>query len=360
MKMEGSECLLYVDGIVGANGRSAIDFTQCVQDAKDAQCTRITVYINSMGGYCFDGVAMGDALLNCGIETVGVVVGTAQSMASYILECCQTRYANVGATLMFHQPTSRAEGTVEDIERDAAHFRALRERMFSQIASRSGGYWPNAEAVSEDLARGKKIFTAEEAAVSGLIDQVITVDNHPSMFNTTNACPPSEEEQMPRAACTPDRDPKAAAPVPQEEEEEKKDAQQEEQPAPDAAPDAAPASQEETPEQPAPATAPEEPEKKPAEEADDADDADDAAEEAAEEAKEDEEDLREMTPAAFERALQSRLTIERCKMLADLGCSPAAALPSPVQSAPQASAGPAALPEGLNALDTLLYLSENN
>ena len=355
MKMEGSECLLYVDGIVGANGRSAIDFTQCVQDAKDAQCTRITVYINSMGGYCFDGVAMGDALLNCGIETVGVVVGTAQSMASYILECCQKRFANVGATLMFHQPTTRAEGTVEDIERDAAHFRALRERMFAQIASRSGGYWQDAAAVSEDLARGKKIFTAEEAAVAGLIDQVITVDNHPSMYNPTNACTPDEEEQMPRAACTPDRDPKAAAPAPQEEEEQK-DAQQEEQPAPDAAPDATPAPQEETKEQDAPATAPEEPEK-PAEEADDADD---AAEEAAEEAEEEEEDLREMSPAAFERALQSRLTIERCKMLADLGCSPAAALPSPVQSAPQASAGPAALPEGLNALDTLLYLSENN
>lgn len=359
MKMEGTECSLYVDGIVGASGRSAIDFTQCVQQAVSLGSTKITVYINSMGGYCFDGVAMGDALLNCGVETVGVVLGTAQSMASYILECCQTRYANVGATLMFHQPTSRAEGTVEDIERDAAHFRALRERMFAQIASRSGGYWPNAEAVSEDLARGKKIFTAEEAAVAGLIDQVITVDNHPSMFNPTNACPPDEEEQMPRAACTPDKDPQDAAPAPQEE-EEKKDAQQEEQPAPDAAPDAAPAPQEETPEQPAPATAPEEPEKKPAEDPDDADDADDAAEEAAEEAEEEEEDLREMSPAAFERALQSRLTIERCKMLADLGCSPAAALPSPVQSAPQASAGPAALPEGLNALDTLLYLSENN
>ena len=137
LQMAGDEATLDVTGFIGWEADPMV-FTEKVQQAKEAGCTKLRVRINSCGGYCYDGLAMGDCLRDCGMETVGTVVGSAQSMASYILQCCTVREAHKNATIMIHQPSAGVCGTVDEIMEQAKYLCALRDKMFADMGERCG------------------------------------------------------------------------------------------------------------------------------------------------------------------------------------------------------------------------------
>ncbi len=167
LSMAGSVAFLDITGFIGWDN-DPLEITDKVAAAKAAGCTKLHVRINSMGGYCYEGLAMGDALRNCGMETVGTVVGSAQSMAGYILQCCDVREANENATIMVHQPEACVGGTVDEIRTQAEYLCALRDSMFEHMGSRCG--MTGAELSAEHMSM--KLYTAQQALEKGLIDRI--------------------------------------------------------------------------------------------------------------------------------------------------------------------------------------------
>lgn len=167
LSMAGSVAFLDITGFIGWDN-DPLEITDKVAAAKAAGCTKLHVRINSMGGYCYEGLAMGDALRNCGMETVGTVVGSAQSMAGYILQCCDVREANENATIMVHQPEACVGGTVDEIRTQAEYLCTLRDSMFEHMASRCG--MTGAELSAEHMSM--KLYTAQQALEKGLIDRI--------------------------------------------------------------------------------------------------------------------------------------------------------------------------------------------
>ena len=167
LSMAENVATLDVTGFIGWD-TDPLTFTEKVAQAKEAGCTQLRVRINSLGGYCYDGLAMGDALKTCGMETVGTVLGTAQSMASYILQCCERREAHKNATIMVHQPSAGVCGTVDEILTQAQYLCALRDKMFADMAERCGTTGPELSAEHMTM----KLYSAEEALKKGFIDKI--------------------------------------------------------------------------------------------------------------------------------------------------------------------------------------------
>lgn len=184
LAMQGGSATLDISGVIGWD-TDPMDFCSQVQAAKDAGCTALTVRINSCGGYCYDGLAMGDKLRACGMRTRAEVCGQAMSMASYLLQCCDERVAHPNATIMFHQPSAGVYGTVDEIAEQARYLCAMRDKMFADMAARCG---TTGEAMIA-AHQGMKFYTAAQALQNGMIDSI--------MDAATDAVPEAAAAQMP-------------------------------------------------------------------------------------------------------------------------------------------------------------------
>ena len=326
LSMANAEAVLDVTGMIGWDC-DPLAFTDKVAEAEAAGCERLRVRINSLGGYCYDGLAMGDALKNTKMATVGEVIGTAQSMAGYILQCCQVREANKNATIMIHQPSAGVCGTVDEIYTQAVYLCQLRDRMFEDMAARCG--MTGAELSAEHASM--KMYSAEDALARGFIDRISGTEEQAA---EEPAEEPAEEEPAAASAARGVYEYSrvsmalamlAEAPAEEDAEEEPTEEEEEKQAAEE---------QELFPEEDAEEPAKEEPAEEDAKE-------EPAEEDAAEEDAEEEEPAEE--PAPEERPLtraevEEMLAEREAKMYAELGV-PVAVLPSPVVGAPVSAKG---------------------
>ena len=195
LSMAENVATLDVTGFIGWD-TDPLTFTEKVAQAKEAGCTQLRVRINSLGGYCYDGLAMGDALKTCGMETVGTVLGTAQSMASYILQCCTVREAHQNATIMVHQPSAGVCGTVDEILTQAQYLCALRDKMFADMAERCGTTGPELSAEHMTM----KLYSAEEALKKGFIDKITGAEGEATEEEATEE-EAAEKEATEATAC---------------------------------------------------------------------------------------------------------------------------------------------------------------
>lgn len=168
LEMVENTAELTISGFIGWD-TEAEPFCDLVKQAVDAGAGKLVVKINSMGGSCYDGLAMGDALRQCGVPTRAEVLGYAMSMGSYLVQCCDERVAYEHATLMFHQPSAGLSGTVDELAVEAAYLCKMRDRMFADIGARCG---KTGEEINE-MFRVAQYYSAEEARELGFIDAVI-------------------------------------------------------------------------------------------------------------------------------------------------------------------------------------------
>ena len=270
LTMAGESATLDITGVIGWD-TDPMRFTDLVAQAKQAGCTSLTVRINSLGGYCYDGLAIGDCLRDCGMATTAVVMGTAQSMASYILQCCQVREAHRGATIMFHQPSAGVCGTVDEILTQAQYLCSMRDRMFEDMAARCGTTGPELSAEHQTM----KIYTAQQALEKGFIDRISGAgeegepESEPEEPErpapVQNACKVYEYERVEMAmAMAAADDASAAAPEELRRDKEETDAEPETDKEPETETDAEPETDKEPETEPdtEPESEPEEPENK--------------------------------------------------------------------------------------------------
>ncbi len=141
-------------------------------DKKDQD---VHMYINSLGGYVDQTLAIYDTMqfLSCNVATY--CIGTAASGAALLL-CAGTpgkRYALPNSKMMLHQPMGGISGQAEDIRIQAEEILKDKKRLIDIIANHTG---QDREKIAEETERDR-YMDASEAKEYGLVDEILEVDS---------------------------------------------------------------------------------------------------------------------------------------------------------------------------------------
>ncbi len=131
----------------------------------------ISLYINSPGGVITAGMAIYDTMqyIKCDVSTI--CMGMAASMGSFLLAAGAKgkRIALPNSEIMIHQPSGGAQGQATDIEIQANHIIAIKKRLNTILAEKTGQPY---ETIARDTERDNWM-TAEDALNYGIIDKII-------------------------------------------------------------------------------------------------------------------------------------------------------------------------------------------
>jgi ATP-dependent Clp protease protease subunit len=131
----------------------------------------IDLYINSPGGMVTAGLAIYDTMQNIKPDVRTICVGTAASMAAFILASGKKgkRQALPNSEILLHQVMGGVEGQASDIEIEARQIIKLKAKMNDILAKHTGK--PLAQII-KDTDRNFWL-SADEAKEYGVIDEVI-------------------------------------------------------------------------------------------------------------------------------------------------------------------------------------------
>lgn len=131
----------------------------------------IDIYINSEGGSWTDGMAIFSLIRRSPCIMNGIVLGSAQSMATVVLQACDHRVVDKDATIMLHDGTDGVpdETHARNLEKYAEQSKAVRERMYriySEKSNKDTAYWRRNITIDFFL-------NPEKALELGLVDEII-------------------------------------------------------------------------------------------------------------------------------------------------------------------------------------------
>lgn len=106
--------VLYITGEI--NERSYSLFIETINKFIEDSCLPITIYINSTGGYCSQGLAIADKIRmvqTSGIPVLVVATGIVASMGAVIFLSSKKKYRYItkNTTVMIHQVSKLTDGT---------------------------------------------------------------------------------------------------------------------------------------------------------------------------------------------------------------------------------------------------------
>ncbi len=148
----------------------------------------ITLRIDSFGGSIFLGNRwiknLEDIKKRNGIRVVCIVDGAAYSMGAVILESplCDLRLATNRSTILFHNGSSGARGTAEDLKQAVNFLEALNLSMALSVSSR---LLITIEEYKSRIAHADWVMAVPEAVQSNVIDGVANPDDIAPPFETT-------------------------------------------------------------------------------------------------------------------------------------------------------------------------------
>lgn len=130
----------------------------------------IFIYINSPGGSVTCGIGVYDAMNYIQSDVTTICVGTAASMASFVLAggTRNKRLALPHSRIMIHQPGGGSQGQTSLVLSEAEEMLRIRDEVVSIYASRTG---QSLARIFQDMNRDQ-FMSAREARDYGLIDQV--------------------------------------------------------------------------------------------------------------------------------------------------------------------------------------------
>ena len=130
----------------------------------------INLYVNSPGGSVTSGIGVYDAMHYVGVDITTLCVGTAASMASFILTG-GTRGKRIGlphSRMMIHQPEGGNQGQAAEIFEESIEVMRIRRQVAQIYSDRTN---QPISTISRDMDRDW-FMTATEAKEYGLIDEV--------------------------------------------------------------------------------------------------------------------------------------------------------------------------------------------
>jgi ATP-dependent Clp protease, protease subunit len=139
----------------------------------------IQLYINSPGGSVSAGMAIYDTMQQVRPNVVTICYGLAASMGAFLLAAGEPgkRLSLPSSRIMIHQPLGGAQGQAVDIEIQAKEILYIKRTLNELLAYHTG---QSLEKVEADTERDF-FMSAEEAKGYGLIDQVVTRKEVPSI-----------------------------------------------------------------------------------------------------------------------------------------------------------------------------------
>jgi ATP-dependent Clp protease protease subunit len=147
-------------------------------DAEDSE-KDIQLYINSPGGSVYAGMAIYDTIQQIRPNVVTICFGLAASMGAFLLTAGSPgkRMSLPDSRIMIHQPLGGAQGQAIDIEIQAREILYIKAKLNQLLAQHTSQPLEKIEADTE-----RDFFmSAEEAKNYGLIDQVISRQNIPTV-----------------------------------------------------------------------------------------------------------------------------------------------------------------------------------
>ena len=128
------------------------------------------IYINSPGGSVTCGIAVYDILNYIQVEVITLCVGTAASMASFILTGGSRgkRIAFPHSRIMIHQPEGGSQGQASEIVSESEEVVRIRRQVGKIYSSRTG---QSLTRISKDMDRDQ-FMSAREAKEYGLVDHL--------------------------------------------------------------------------------------------------------------------------------------------------------------------------------------------
>ncbi len=171
-----------IQGEINRTSFEMVSHSLMYLNAKDPDL-EIKVLINSFGGSVQYGLAIYDAILSSCAPIVGIVTGTAHSMAAIILQGCKDRIATLNSKLCIHNISSKSEMFFKfddtsnefgdmDIEKIHSHLLCDEENMRSICKILSLKLEEDPSEVIDMLNSGK-ILSSKQALSIGLIDTII-------------------------------------------------------------------------------------------------------------------------------------------------------------------------------------------
>ena len=138
-------------------------------DAEDSE-QGLFMYINSPGGSVTCGIGVYDAINYISVDVTTICVGTAASMASFVLAGGSTgkRISLPNTRIMIHQPAGGSQGQTSIVLSEADEVVRLRKEVIAIYADRTG---QPSDKIQEDMNRDQ-YMSAHEAKEYGLVDQV--------------------------------------------------------------------------------------------------------------------------------------------------------------------------------------------
>lgn len=128
------------------------------------------IYINSPGGSVTCGIGVYDILNYIEVEVITLCVGTAASMASFILTGGSRgkRIAFPHSRIMIHQPEGGSQGQASEIISESEEVVRIRRQVGKIYSSRTG---QSLARISKDMDRDQ-FMSAREAKEYGLVDHL--------------------------------------------------------------------------------------------------------------------------------------------------------------------------------------------
>ena len=130
----------------------------------------VYIYINSPGGSVTCGIAVYDIMNYIDIEVITLCVGTACSMASFILSggALGKRMAFPHSRIMIHQPEGGSQGQGSEVISESEEVIRIRRQVARIYSTRTG---QNLIQILQDMDRDK-FMSAREAKQYGLVDHL--------------------------------------------------------------------------------------------------------------------------------------------------------------------------------------------
>ena len=130
----------------------------------------VYIYINSPGGSVICGIAVYDIMNYIDIEVITLCVGTASSMASFILSggALGKRMAFPHSRIMIHQPEGGSQGQGSEVISESEEVIRIKRQVARVYSTRTG---QNLIQILQDMDRDK-FMSAREAKQYGLVDHL--------------------------------------------------------------------------------------------------------------------------------------------------------------------------------------------
>lgn len=209
---------LYIYDAIGAdlwgNGITPSQVVEALASARNDGATDLEVYVNSPGGYVFDGFAIYNEIRRWDGPKTVYVDGVAASIASVIaLAGDKVVTSSVGAW-MVHRPWGGVIGNADDMRKTADDLDKIGGVLLDTYARETG----SDRASLDEWVTAETWMTAEEALARGFTDEIANGDAAPKKAAASIKTTPERlmvalmRADTIRAACRPERQGLAPAP----------------------------------------------------------------------------------------------------------------------------------------------------